>query len=966
MRRLADGTELIGEYKGSGYQEPKYLLRRCDGQVMQLPALLYRVASSLDGRRDDGELACALSAELGQDLTADDIAFLVEERLRPVGIVAPDVSGSDPDVGEASAPPVRSDPLLALRFRVGVVPASAVWRIAGVFRPLFLRPVWIAAVASFLALDVLIILRSSVFDQSIAGVDVLVDRPALMLAIIGLTLLSGMFHECGHATACRYGGARPGVMGVGLYIIWPALYTNVTDAYRLDRIGRLRTDLGGVYFNAIFMAGVSLLYLTTGQPWLLLVLIALHTETAWQFLPSIRLDGYYILADLVGVPDLFSYLRPVCASLVPGRPTDPRVGKLRPWSRRLIVLWVVLVVPTLLGYLVGFLILAPHVIPVVWDGLIDYLGTIEQAARAGEVATTALSVFQLVMFLLPWVGTLLISASFVGALRRYAATRWGWGWVQPGVWSAVRRYAVLVAVGGFAVALIARVAVTTATAPASAAETRITASAFGVLLFGPGLAPAVDAGESFVRDQLVAYAWLTGAFHRHDAVLGGARELAVLACVVLVACLLVLGTALRWRPATVALPLAGAAAMGPVVSTLAAVGPGVVGAAWTATGVTALVFREQRPGGRHRRPHLLTRRRVLLGLGVAALALGIASAPLVAVPMAVGSAVLVLRRENAVSRELGWTAVVGGAFGLVLLAALVAPPLLGTPARSVLTGSERDVLVLLASVVVVGGVLAIRALRWTAVIAGPLVVLVAVNAPGADVALPLLVAAVVGVGALIVDAWTSRPVQVRPHPLLRALLAVPVLVLVVVGGIFLPAHTSELPHRHLASWILASPSAGPALETPPALWADLVRDGVPVDRLRLEATPSHGVTAWTIVAGDPGPEPRTAARLGSGTELVTVLRPAREPAQRIDVEQATPPSNKPSGSGAAPPSESNSGESPAASAGERRPATNDGSETDHQVGARAERHDVPDRHRRGSGEVGDDRRDHQGHGAHAR
>src|SRR4051812_8651154 len=253
VRRLAEGTELIGEYKGSGYQEPRYLLRRADGQVMQLPALLYRLASSLDGRRDDTELACVLTAELDQDLTADDVAFLIEDRLRPVGVVAND------DADErGSVPPVRSDPLLALRFRVGVIPSSVVWRVGGFLQVFFRRPVWITALALFVALDTVILLRAGLPGQVVAGVDALVQKPVLTLALIGLTLLSGMFHECGHATACRYGGARPGQMGVGLYIIWPALYTNVTDAYRLDRARPFRPDLRRGFFQATFLAAPNL------------------------------------------------------------------------------------------------------------------------------------------------------------------------------------------------------------------------------------------------------------------------------------------------------------------------------------------------------------------------------------------------------------------------------------------------------------------------------------------------------------------------------------------------------------------------------------------------------------------------------------------------------------------------------------------------------------------------------------
>ena len=88
----------------------------------------------------------------------------------------------------------------------------------------------------------------------------------LFLAVAGLTLASLLFHEFGHASACRYGGARPGVIGFGLYLGWPLLYTDVTDAYRLGRAGRLRTDLGGVYFNAVFILALFGGYAATGQP----------------------------------------------------------------------------------------------------------------------------------------------------------------------------------------------------------------------------------------------------------------------------------------------------------------------------------------------------------------------------------------------------------------------------------------------------------------------------------------------------------------------------------------------------------------------------------------------------------------------------------------------------------------------------------------------------------------------------
>src|SRR5207253_11073293 len=84
--------------------------------------------------------------------------------------------------------------------------------------------------------------------------------PVDLLSVLGLTLVSAVFHECGHAVGCRYGGARPGVIGVGIYLIWLSFFTNVTDSYRLSRAGRLRTDLGGLYFNLIFILALASIY----------------------------------------------------------------------------------------------------------------------------------------------------------------------------------------------------------------------------------------------------------------------------------------------------------------------------------------------------------------------------------------------------------------------------------------------------------------------------------------------------------------------------------------------------------------------------------------------------------------------------------------------------------------------------------------------------------------------------------
>src|SRR5439155_12705326 len=126
--------------------------------------------------------------------------------------------------------------------------------------------------------------------------DVLAD-PTLFLIVVTALIAAAVFHEFGHASALRYGGGRAREMGMGLYIVFPTFYTNVTDGYRLGRRERLRTDLGGCYFHLLAALVVMGLYAATRQEFLLLVVVLIDVEVLRQFLPFVRLDGYWVLTD---------------------------------------------------------------------------------------------------------------------------------------------------------------------------------------------------------------------------------------------------------------------------------------------------------------------------------------------------------------------------------------------------------------------------------------------------------------------------------------------------------------------------------------------------------------------------------------------------------------------------------------------------------------------------------------------
>src|SRR3954453_24267753 len=69
----ADGLELLGDVSGSGYKEGAALVRRADGQMVQLTPLMYGLLQEADGERDHAALAAAMSERLGGRVEAEPV-----------------------------------------------------------------------------------------------------------------------------------------------------------------------------------------------------------------------------------------------------------------------------------------------------------------------------------------------------------------------------------------------------------------------------------------------------------------------------------------------------------------------------------------------------------------------------------------------------------------------------------------------------------------------------------------------------------------------------------------------------------------------------------------------------------------------------------------------------------------------------------------------------------------------------
>ncbi|MDR6863974.1 hypothetical protein [Phycicoccus sp. 3266] len=446
----ADGVQLLGTVPGSGYRTAPALVRRGDGQTIQLTPLLYAVLEAVDGERAFDQVAEAVGAAVGRQVRAEDVETLCDAKLRTLGLLRK-ADGSDPQLK-------RSNPLLALRFRYVVTDPEVTRRVTAPFALLFAPVVVVLLVAAFLAVCTWVLMHKGLASATHQAF----DQPALLLAVFALTVVSAGFHEFGHAAAARYGGATPGAMGTGLYLVWPAFYTDVTDSYRLGRAGRVRTDLGGLYFNAIVAVVMFGVWFGTGWDAILLIIATQVLQMVRQLAPLVRFDGYHVLADVTGVPDLYHRIKPTLLSLLPQHWNDPEARVLKPWARAVVTTWVLVVVPMLAFSTVMMVLSFPRVAGTAWASVARQWARLQVQLGDGDVLAVLVRVLSIVAIALPVLGVVLIVSRLV---RRVAVGTWrsteghpvrrglaglaavavvaglGWAWwPQPGTYRPIQAY----------------------------------------------------------------------------------------------------------------------------------------------------------------------------------------------------------------------------------------------------------------------------------------------------------------------------------------------------------------------------------------------------------------------------------------------------------------------------------------------------------------------------------------------
>ena len=126
----------------------------------------------------------------------------------------------------------------------------------------------------------------------------------MVIGMLIFMVASSLFHELGHASACKHFGIRHGGIGFGLYLNFPVLYTDVTEVWRLRRTDRCIVNLAGVYFQMYILLALLALFYVTGSDTVRYMILTLNLGFIMTLNPFFKFDGYWIASDVLGIPNL--------------------------------------------------------------------------------------------------------------------------------------------------------------------------------------------------------------------------------------------------------------------------------------------------------------------------------------------------------------------------------------------------------------------------------------------------------------------------------------------------------------------------------------------------------------------------------------------------------------------------------------------------------------------------------------
>ena len=266
----------------------------------------YAIARRLDGQTSLAQLAPAIANELDLDVDIETLEAFVAQ-LHRQGLLD----------DEAAPAPVRErfvrGTALYLRFRAFDPDRLLDWLIGRV--RFFFTPWFVVGAATLLVWATLTVITEHAAIMQDLGR--LWNFQSLFVAWL-VILVVVTLHEFAHGLTCKHFGGHVHEMGFLLIYFQPAFYCNISDAWLFrEKRQRLWVTAAGAYFE-LFLWSLATLVWTIVEPgtWpsglALIVMATSAIKQVFNLNPLIKLDGYYLLSDLLDAPNLrpraFAYL----------------------------------------------------------------------------------------------------------------------------------------------------------------------------------------------------------------------------------------------------------------------------------------------------------------------------------------------------------------------------------------------------------------------------------------------------------------------------------------------------------------------------------------------------------------------------------------------------------------------------------------------------------------------------------
>ncbi len=198
--------------------------------------------------------------------------------------------------------------ILAIRFK-GIDPDKLLeWLhpfVSWLFRP------WAVALCGLLAASagLLVAVQFEVFRSKLPAFhEFFAAENWFYLAIVlGLTKV---VHEFGHGLSCKHFGGECHEMGVMVLVLTPCLYCNVSDSWMLpNKWHRAIIGAAGMYIEVVMASICTFIWWFSGpgmlnQLALSTMFVCSVSTIVFNANPLLRYDGYYILSDLMEIPNL--------------------------------------------------------------------------------------------------------------------------------------------------------------------------------------------------------------------------------------------------------------------------------------------------------------------------------------------------------------------------------------------------------------------------------------------------------------------------------------------------------------------------------------------------------------------------------------------------------------------------------------------------------------------------------------